>query len=188
MLYLWEPLVCAFQLNSLQAGLSVSDSQIISIIIIRWQETHCRRSARVKIEVKLFHSPLSSFCIRAVCCIHNASDCVSVRLCVFSISLLSVHHWSEWPSWHSANSRQGTQESQPLVRRGVHIIPEHMTTAALSQHRGRVVNCTYYVTKRRRGGEAAKGGIFTGDVSQCIIAHRANRLPVTRSGWGLEHF
>lgn len=102
-----EQLVCAFQLNSLQAGLRVCDSQIISIIIIRWQETHCRRSARVKIGVKLFHSPLSSFCIRAVCCIHNALDCVSVRLCVFSISLLSVHHWSEWPSWHSANSRQG---------------------------------------------------------------------------------
>lgn len=50
---------------------------------------------------------------------------------------------------------------------------------------GQGCNCTYYVMKRRRGGGEQRREGFYWDVSQCIIAHRANRLPVTRSGWGL---
>lgn len=49
---------------------------------------------------------------------------------------------------------------------------------------GQGCNCTYYVMKRRRGGEQWREGFYW-DVSQCIIVHRANRTPVSRSGWGL---
>lgn len=70
---------------------------------------------------------------------------------------------------------------QPLVRRSLHIIPEHMTTAALSQHRGRVVS---ELTTSWRGEEEQREGFYW-DVSQCIIVHRASRLPVTHYGWGL---
>lgn len=49
---------------------------------------------------------------------------------------------------------------------------------------GQGCNCTHYVMKRRRGREQWREGFYW-DVSQCIIAHIANRLPVTRSGWGL---
>lgn len=78
----------------------------------------------------------------------------------------------------------GIQESQPLVRRSLHIIPRHMTTAALSQHRGWVVAALCYVMTRRRGGWQWREGFYW-DVSECIIVHRANRLPVTCYGWGL---
>lgn len=101
--------------------------------------------------------------------------------CAFSLSLLSVLHWSDGSIWHGANSRQ-IEGSQPFVRYSLHIIPKHMTTAALCRHRGRAVNCTVYIMKR--GGRNRKREGFYWEVSQCIIVHKANRLPVTRSGWG----
>lgn len=77
-------------------------------------------------------------------CPHQTDTDVFMRSHVFSISPVSVLHWSGWPSWQT-----GIQESRPLVRRSLRIIPEHMTTAALSQHRGRVV--TAFTTSVREG-------------------------------------
>ncbi len=62
--------------------------------------------------------------------------------------------------------------------------PRAHDNSCLVPAQGQGCNCTYYVMKRRRGGEQRREGFYW-DVSQCIIVHRANRLPVTRSGWGL---
>lgn len=56
--------------------------------------------------------------------------------------------------------------------------------SCLVRAQGRGCSCTRYVTGRRvggRGGESSAGR----DVSRSIIVHRANRRPVTHSGWGL---
>lgn len=62
--------------------------------------------------------------------------------------------------------------------------PRAHDNSCLVPAQGQGCNCTYYVMKRRRGGEQWREGFYW-DVSQCIIVHRANRTPVSRSGWGL---
>lgn len=62
--------------------------------------------------------------------------------------------------------------------------PRAHDNSCLVPAQGQGCNCTYYVMKRRRGGEQRWEGFYR-DVSQCIIVHRANRARVTRTGWSL---
>lgn len=61
--------------------------------------------------------------------------------------------------------------------------PRAHDNSCLVPAQGQGCKWTYYVMKRRRGGEQRREGFYW-DVSQCIIVHRANRLPVTH-GWGV---
>lgn len=60
--------------------------------------------------------------------------------------------------------------------------PQAHDNSCLVPAQGQGCDCTEYVMSRG-GGEQWREGFYR-DVSQCIIVHRANRQPVTRSGWG----
>ena len=57
------------------------------------------------------------------------------------------------------SQQTGIQESQPLVRHSLHIIPQHITTAALSQHRGWAVAALTIRHEEEEEEEEEEGGI-----------------------------
>lgn len=128
-------------------------------------------------------APRRGVLMRSVRVIHTVSV-FNVRAS-FSTPLLSLHHRSGRPTWRSANSKRGWERAGPLVRRSVHISQPAHDNSCLVPAQGQACNRTQYVTRREEEEESrGEEGVFW-DVSQCIIAHRANRLPMTRSGCGL---
>lgn len=122
-------------------------------------------------------------CMCVPCCIHTAMH-----------QTVSVFMYFLYPSWQCIiglnvpvgmvlTADRDTREPAISQTQPAHYPRAHDNSCLVpAQEQG--CNCTYYVMKRRRGGEQQREGFYW-DVSQCIIAHRANRLPVTRSGWGL---
>lgn len=78
---------------------------------------------------------------------------------------------------------EDTDTREPAIRQTQ---PAHYPRAhdnsCLVPPQGQGCSCSHYVMKQR-GRWQRREGVYW-DVSQCIIPHRAYRLPVTRSGWG----
>lgn len=120
-----------------------------------------------------------------ICCIHTTMcQSVSVSACVYFLypfcqCIIDL----DGPVGMVLTADKDTREPAISQTQPAHY-PRAHDNSCLVPAQGQGCNCTYYVMKRRRGGEQQREGFYW-DVSQCIIAHRANRLPVTRSGWGL---
>lgn len=165
---------------SSQAQLSV-EQIIIFINVIREQETAQLSNHKISISIHhrgkqyFFHSPRPCFlCVCVACFI----------LCVYFL----------YPSCQCFIDRDGpvgmvltadrdTREPAISQTQSAHY-PRAHDNSCLVPAQGQGCNCTYYVMKRRRGGEQRWEGFYR-DVSQCIIVHRANRARVTRTGWSL---
>lgn len=86
--------------------------------------------------------------------------------------------------------KQGWERAEPLVRRRVHISQAAHDNGCLVPAQGQACDHTQYVMRREggrsrgRGREGGGGGEGGGSFSG-IIAHRANRFLMTRSGCGL---
>ncbi len=110
------------------------------------------------------------------------SCCGSLWVCVF-FCIPSVSASLDGPLGIVLTEDTDTREPAIRQRQPAHYPWAH-DNSCLVPTQGQGCNCSYYVMKWRRGGEQWREGVYW-DVSQCIIPHRANRLPVTRFGWGL---
>lgn len=92
------------------------------------------------------------------------------------------------PLGGARTANRGWERAGPLVRRSVHISQPAHDNSCLVPAQGQACNRTQYVMRQEEEEEEEEShgeeGVFW-DVSQYIIAHRANRLPMTRSGCGL---
>lgn len=94
-------------------------------------------------------------------CVHVS---VCVRVCVYFLysprqSFIDLGG----PVGTVLTANRDTRRPQPLARRSLHIIPKHMTTAALSQHRGKAV-------VRQRGEEEEDNGKGRDFVAELVNA------------------
>lgn len=124
-------------------------------------------------------------CLCAVFCIHSSMyQTVSEVACVYFLyPSCQCFIDLDGPVGMVLTADRDTREPAISQTQPAHY-PRAHDNSCLVPAQGQGCNCTYYVMKRRRGGEQWREGFYW-DVSQCIIVHRANRLPVTRSGWGL---
>lgn len=123
--------------------------------------------------------PLSRILYLCVVCYIHTTMFVCI-LCIPPVGASMVRMAQlAWRSQQTGHTREpAISQTQPAHYRRAH------DNSCLVPAQGQGCNCCY-VMKRRRGGEQRKDFFFYWDVSQCVIVHRANRLPVTRSGWGL---
>lgn len=128
------------------------------------------RLAALMCSVRVIHT-VSGFNARA-----------SFSTLLLSCCIINLAHLAE------REQQTGWERAGRLVRRSVHISQPAHDNSCLVPAQGQACNRTQYVMRREEEEEEEEShgeeGVFR-DVSQCIIAHRANRLPMTRSGCGL---
>lgn len=122
-------------------------------------------------------------CLRFISCI----KCKSLAPCVCFLypsrqGFIDLHG----PVGPVLTTDKATREPAISQPQPAHYPPAH-DNSCLVPAQGLGCSCTPYVMTRRRGGGGGEqsGEGFYWDVSQYIMVCRANRLPGTRSGWGL---